>query len=478
MIEIEKKGSCFIAGNFCEGDTSAVLSIKDKFHGSALANLSLASEAQVDQAIESSTHGHKALIALSAGQRSKGLHQLASLVENHKEAMTRLIVAEAGKPRGYAEVEVDRAVATFRAAAEEAIRFSGEVINIDHANGQGRTAITRRVARGPVAAISPFNFPLNLAVHKIAPAIAVGCSVILKPSPFTPLTTLYLAALFQQTDLPQDALNVVVCQDEQAQQIVTADAVAMVSFTGSDSVGWHIKGLVPKKPCALELGGNAAVIVDQDADVEKVATALIGGAFLYAGQICISTQRVYVHSSLYEEVLNAVRQKMQNIIIGDPSDKQTLVGPMIDTKAYQKVASMVQEAVDQGATIVAQTSVPEEGENIYPATLVTNTKPEMRIVQEEAFAPVCVIEPVDTLEEGIHAVNNSRYGLQVGVFSDKLTTLQACFHSLEVGGIIMNDVPGFRVDAMPYGGVKDSGLGREGPRYAMEEMTEPRLLVY
>lgn len=476
MVNYEDFKGCFINQSFCEGGSGEVLEVKNKWSGEVLVALTTANQEQVDCALESSSRGHKALVKRSAGERATGLHQLADLVEKHKDTLTEIIIAEAGKPRRYAATEVDRSVSTLRIAAQEAVRFSGEVVNIDHGKGAGRTAFTKRVARGPIAAISPFNFPLNLALHKIAPALAVGCSVVLKPAGATPLTALYLAHLFAQCDLPQDGLNVVVCGNAMAERIVQSELISMVSFTGSDSVGWYLKGLAAKKPVALELGGNGAVIVESDADIEQVVEKLIPGAFLYAGQICISTQRVYVDENLYKPLLQALSAKIETLSIGNPSKEGVIVGPMIDKKAYEKTAERIQEAIDGGARIVAQSGGRSEDNNVFPATLITNTSPGMSIVQEEAFAPVCLVESVKGLDEAIAQVNNSRYGLQVGVFSQKLTSMQRCFDELEVGGVIMNDIPGFRVDSMPYGGVKDSGAGREGPKYAMEEMTESRLL--
>lgn len=478
MINVDFLKSNYIAGSFFDGKLESQLDILHKYTGETLATLTLANDAQIQQALQSSLTGFAQLKKMSAGARAEGLLQLAKLIDEHKEILTDIIICEAGKPREYAATEVQRSIATLESSAHEAIRFCGEVVNLDHHNGVGRQGMTRRVPRGPIAAISPFNFPLNLALHKIAPAIAVGCSIILKPSKRTPLTSLYLAFLMQQTNLPKDSLNILVCDRAQAQQLITSDITTMISFTGSDAIGWNIKSQAPKKPAALELGGNAAVVVDQDTDIKMIAQKLIPGAFLYAGQICISTQRVYVHKSCYADLLTALKKELALFKIGDPNEKTTLMGPLIDAKAFEKIQDMVQAALKDGAEIVCQSQPVENGKNMFPATILTNTKPESAVIQDEAFGPICVVEPVQNITEAIQAVNYSRYGLQAGVFTNNIHIMKQCFAELEVGGVIINDIPGFRVDSMPYGGVKDSGLGREGPIYAMQEMTEPRLLVF
>ncbi len=478
MNTIQDLKSCFIDGTFQNGQAPNTLTVTDKYTSETLATLQYADEKQLKLALSSASQAFQSFKKTSAGDRSNALLKLASLIQNDKATIAQIIIQEAGKPRSYAEAEVDRSVATIEAAAHEALRFTGEMINIDHHNGIGRQAMTKRFAKGVVAAISPFNFPLNLALHKIAPAIAVGCPVLLKPSPFTPLTALYLAALVAKLDLPKGTLQVINCDNSLAQELVSADEVAMISFTGSDKIGWHIKQSVPKKPVALELGGNAALIIDENADIKAIAQKLIPGAFLYAGQICISTQRVYVHESQYEDLIDEVRSALENLHVGNPDDVNVLCGPVIDKKAFDRIAAMVTEACDNGAEIIAQSASRDDQRHIYPPTVLTCTKPNDRVIQEEIFGPVVSIEPFKSFKDAIELVNNSRYGLQAGVYTSSIEHMKLAFDQLEVGGVIMNDIPGFRVDAMPYGGVKDSGTGREGPYYTMLEMTEPRLLVY
>ncbi len=478
MSDLSILKGCFVNGQFRDASHSQGLTIKNKYSGDTFFHVYKADDTLIEQTLTSATSGFKALKSLSAGARSEGLLQLASLLKQHKSALTDIIIAEAGKPRGYASVEVDRGIATLEAAAHEALTFGGELINVDHHNGAGREALTKRFPKGPVFAISPFNFPLNLALHKIAPALAVGCPVILKPSSMTPVSALYLAHLFSQTSLPQEALQVICCNNDQAEFIMQDKRVAMVSFTGSDKVGWHIKKLVSNKPVALELGGNAAVIVDKNADIEDVAPRIVKGAYLYSGQICISTQRIYAHESLYEPLKEAMIEEISQLKIGDPELEKTLIGPLISDDAYDKVSKILDEAINAGAEVLAKTPEDLDGINVHPAVLLTNTDPQSAIIQEEVFGPLCALESVSNIEEAVNRVNDCRYGLQAGIFSQEIPTMKKCFNELEVGGVIMNDIPGFRVDSMPYGGVKDSGVGREGPRYAMEEMTDLKLLIY
>ena len=363
-------------------------------------------------------------------------------------------------------------------AATETVRFGGEVVPIDFGAGTGKTAYTKRFPVGPVLCITPFNFPLNLALHKIGPALAAGCSVILKPPPQAPLTALAFAKLVEEAGYPGGVLNVLVCDIPEAEIMVKDDRIKMISFTGSDKVGWHLKNICGRKKIALELGGNASVIVDDSADVDTAAKSIASGAFLYAGQICISTQRILVHNLVYEKFMDSLLGYVKLIKVGDPMEAGVTVGPVIDKENLVRIKEWVDEAIEKGAKVLIGGEVLREKNNLYKPTLVTDTEKEMKIVSREVFGPVATIEKIETFQEGVNKANDSDYGLQTGIFTNDLDHMKEAHENLEVGGVIINNVPGFRIDNMPYGGVKSSGFGREGIRYVMEEMTEPRLIVY
>ena len=385
---------------------------------------------------------------------------------------------EAGKPIGYARTEIARSITTVRTAAAEALRFGGEMVPMDFGAGAGRTAFTKRFPIGVVAAITPFNFPLNLVLHKVAPAMAAGCPVVLKPAPQAPLSALALGGFMERIGWPKGAFSVMLCGIPVAEKLVRDERVAMLSFTGSDKVGWHLKSICGKKKVALELGGNAAVIVDEGTDLAATAKTVAAGANLYAGQTCISTQRIYAVKSVFAQFRDMLVKEYAALMAGDPSDASVTVGPIIDKGHFERISGWVDEAVKGGATLLAGGKAVDASCNIYAATLLTGTKNTMKVNCAEVFGPVAVLEEVADFGEAIAQVNNSSYGLQAGVFTNSIAHLKRAHEELEVGGIIINNVPGFRIDPMPYGGIKDSGLGREGVRYAMEEMSEPRLLVY
>ncbi len=468
----------FVDGHWKKGELDESLLVVDKFTGKTLAEIALASKDQMEIALEGAKKGFHVLQSWSAGRKSDHLIRLADLLESRAEAFADLIVAEAGKPLGYARLEVDRSLDTLRTAAREAVQFAGEVVPMDYRNGEGRTAYTRRFALGPIAAISPFNFPLNLALHKIAPALAVGCSVVLKPSLLAPLTSLAFAALVQEAGYPAGALNVVLCDNEVAEYLVRHTSIRLVSFTGSPEVGWHIKSIAGAKRVTLELGGNAALIIDENADLTRAAQAAAKGAFLYSGQICISTQRIYVLAAVYQEFMQKLEEATHALKTGDPLLEDTTAGPIISGHHLQRIDAWVKEALSQGATLLSGGKILDAAKNLYAPTLLTHTRPEMKVVCEEVFGPVAIVETVPDFAAALNAVNHSKFGLQAGVFTNRLDHVLLAHQELEVGAVIINQVPGFRIDSMPYGGVKSSGLGREGVRYAMESMTEMRLLVY
>jgi glyceraldehyde-3-phosphate dehydrogenase (NADP+) len=471
--------SNYIAGRYMHQGSGNTLAVKHKYTGELLATLPLASATQVEEALQASTDAFHIYKGYSAGKRSEILQTIRQRLLEQKERFVELIIAEAGKPRGYAVTEIDRCLWTLEQAVREAIRFDGEMVPMDFANGQGKIAFTRRFPIGPIACISPFNFPLNLALHKIAPALACGCTIVLKPAPQSPLTALAFAELCHDSGLPEGAINILMCDIPEAQKMVTDERMKMLSFTGSPQIGWHLKNIVGKKKVALELGGNASVIVDDSVqNIHAAAKMTAIGAFLYAGQICISTQRIFVHESQFDDFLKHLLDETAKLVVGDPSREDCTVGPVIDNHHLHRIGGWVNEAVEAGAKVLCGAKILDETRNLYAPTLLTNTNNSMKVAYEEVFGPVAIIEKVSSFKEAIDRTNDSKFGLQAGVYTNNLEHMKYAHEHLEVGGVIMNSIPGYRIDNMPYGGVKDSGLGREGVRYAMEEMTEPRLLVY
>lgn len=467
----------YIAGKWVDaGDADH--KVRDKYTGELLGTLPMASEEDVAQAIACAHASRAELQALSAGKRSRHLYHLADLLERQRANFVDLLVREAGKPIGYARNEVDRGVMTLRIAAAEATRFDGEIVPIDFGVGEGKTAFTKRFPIGVVAGITPFNFPLNLVLHKVAPALATGCPIIIKPAPQAPLTTLAFAALIEEAGYPAGAFQALFCDNANAELLVRDERIALLSFTGSDKVGWHLKAISGKKQVALELGGNASVVVDETADLEKAAAMTCTGAFIYAGQVCISTQRIFVVHTVFEAFQTALLRHCEAVKSGDPHQEAVINGPVIDAGHVERIDNWVQEAIAEGATLLCGGEIVDRTHNVYAPTLLTGTLPTMKVCSEEVFGPVAVLESVADFDAALDRVNEGRYGLQVGIFSNRIDRLHRAHAKLEVGGIIMGGVPGFRVDSMPYGGVKDSGIGREGIRYAMEEMTTPRLLVF
>lgn len=433
---------------------------------------------QMEEAILSSCKGFEMLRSMNTGERRTLLQNLYRLLEENSEAMAEMIVAEAGKPLIYARAEVERSLSTLEMAIEQIRHFGGEAIPMDFSAGVGKSAFTRRFPKGAVACISPFNFPLNLAMHKIAPALAVGCSVLLKPSPYTPLSTLALASMAVHAGFPAGSLNVFVAGNETTQKMVEDVRIAHFSFTGSPSVGWMLKNICGKKSVTLELGGNAAVIVDETSDLPGVAEQVATGAFLYSGQICISTQRILVSESVYPEFRNLLVKEVEKIKVGDPLNEENMVGPLIDSVHLARIDEWVKEAVDEGAEILCGGQIESRENHLYSPTLLEKVTKDMRVCRDEVFGPVAVLSTFKNFEQAVEEVNASSFGLQAGVFTKDIERMKYAFSHLEVGGVIINNVPGFRIDHMPYGGVKDSGFGREGTRYAMEEFTEPKLLVF
>lgn len=468
----------FIAGQWSADGDGSFNTVLEKYQGVQLARVPHATEAQMEEAIAAAYASRATLRRLSAGERSSMLDALAHLLVEQQEAMALLIAHEAGKPIGYAKNEIARCIITVRTAAAEALRFTGETVPIDYGAGAGKTAFTKRFPIGVIAAITPFNFPLNLVLHKVAPAMATGCPIVLKPAPQAPLSALALAGMLETIGWPKGAFSVMLCGIPVAEKLVKDERIAMLSFTGSDKVGWHLKSICGKKKVALELGGNASVIIDEGTDLVAAAKSVAMGANLYAGQTCISTQRIYVHQQAHAEFRDLLVKEFAALKSGDPTDPAVSVGPIIDKNHFERITAWVDEAVQGGATVLAGGKAVDPQRNVYAATLLADASADLKGNAAEVFGPVSVVEAVPDFSTAIAKVNDSNYGLQAGVFTNSLAHMKQAHEQLEVGGVIINSIPGFRVDSMPYGGVKDSGLGREGLKYAMEEMSEPRLIVY
>ncbi len=468
-----KSNGFFLDGRWLsEGQPVSVLAPYD---GSVVGTIFQATPTHVETAIQAAVRAFGATHKIPTYERQRILRAVAQGIADHRDEFTRLMALEAGKPIRAARAEVDRAVFTFTVAAEESVRIGGEWLPLDlQASTAGRWAIVRRFPVGPISAITPFNFPLNLVAHKWAPAIAAGCTIVHKPAPQTPLSALLLAQVVERAGWPAGALNVLPLSNAGAAPLISDDRLKLLTFTGSSAVGWELKKRAGKKRVALELGGNAGVVVHKDADLDYAADRCVVGGFAYAGQSCISVQRMFIERSIYEKFLAAFVPHVEKLKLGDPLDEATDVGPMIAEDAARRAAGWVDEAVAAGAKLLCGGK--REGKMFSP-TVLTHTRPDMRVNCQEIFAPVVTVEPYDDFAAAIRQVNDSPYGLQAGVFTRDAKLIMSAYEELEVGGVIIGDIPSFRIDHMPYGGIKDSGLGREGLRYSIEEMTEPKLLV-
>jgi acyl-CoA reductase-like NAD-dependent aldehyde dehydrogenase len=451
------------------------LEVFSPYDGSPAGTTYWSTSEQLDRAIAASVRSFETTRRMPAYERQRILRAISDAMTLRQEEFARSISMEAGKPIKTARAEVERAILTFTVAAEESVRIGGEWIPLDLLPAMaGRSAIVRRFPLGPIAAITPFNFPLNLVAHKVAPAIAAGCTMVLKPAPKTPLTALLLAEVIEKAGWPAGALNILSLSNDDAQRMVSDDRLKLLTFTGSGAVGWGLKQKAGKKKVVLELGGNAAVVVHSDADVDYAAERCAVGGFSYSGQSCISVQRIYVQRAVEQKFTAALLARVAKLKIGDPSDDATDVGPMINEDAAKRAESWIEEAVAGGAKLLAGGK--RRGAVVEP-TVLTHTKPDMRVSCEEVFAPVVVIEAYDEFADALRRVNDSPYGLQAGLFTRDAKLIFEAYEKLEVGGLMVGEMSAFRIDNMPYGGIKDSGLGREGLRYAIEEMTEPKLLM-
>jgi glyceraldehyde-3-phosphate dehydrogenase (NADP+) len=468
----------FINNEWIGHSSTDILNVTHKFDQNIIATISYADMSEVQFSIANSVQAFQVYSKWSSMERRDLILKIRDGLLLEKEKFVNLIVSEAGKPIDLARAEVERALIVLQLSAEEAIRIQGEVVALDYGLGIGKSAFTKPFPIGPILAISPFNFPLNLVLHKVGPALATGCTLILKPSPYTPLTALALASLCKRAGLPAGVLNVVICKNEEAELMLKDDRIKMLSFTGSADVGWSLKAKAGKKKVILELGGNASVIVDRSADLDEAAKAIAGGSYNYAGQTCISVQRIFVDHSIFDQFIEKFKVATDELIVGAPNTEGVSVGPLIDSLHLERLLNWIEEAKSFGAQVIFGGEVVDKSHNLLAPTLLTNTQENMKIVKEEAFGPIAIIEKVQYFDEVIRVINRSRYGLQAALFTNQISQMKYAHENLEVGALIINGVPGFRLDSMPYGGVKDSGLGREGVRYAMEEMMEPRLLVY
>lgn len=456
-------------------ESSVRQSVLNPYTGTSVADVCQAQAQDVEDAIQLSVSSFPAIADLPAHTRAHALLTIAQQLTSRQPEFAKIMSLESGKPITDATREVNRAIQTFTLASEEAKRIPGDAIPMDISPGmEHHLGILKRVPIGPVLGITPFNFPLNLVAHKIAPCLAVGNPFLLKPAPQTPLTALLLGELFCELELPPGTLSVLPCENALAETMVQDSRIQALSFTGSAAVGWSLKAKAGKKRVALELGGNAAVIVEPDANLDLAAQRCATGGLSYSGQTCISVQRLYIHDSIYDQFVELLLGQVRSLSSGDPLNESTVVGPLINTQAAVRVETWIQEAIAQGAECLLGGT---RQDALVPPTVLANVQPTMKVSCEEVFGPVMTVSRYKNFEDALHRVNDSPYGLQAGVFTQNVNRIFQAYHDLDVGGVLANEIPTWRADHMPYGGVKDSGLGREGVRYAMQEMTEPKLLV-
>jgi acyl-CoA reductase-like NAD-dependent aldehyde dehydrogenase len=467
---VERK--VFVAGDWLE--TGDWVEVRSPYSGELVARVAKAGADETRRALDAAEEALRN--PLPAHKRAEILVKVAGGIGRRHEEIARQISDEAGKPLKAARVEASRAMSTYTFAAVEARKLAGEVVPMDAAQaGEGKLAFTLRRPIGIVGAISPFNFPLNLVAHKLAPALAAGCPVVLKPASQTPLSALTLAELEDEAGLPPGWLSVVVGSSAEIGDVLVEDErVKAITFTGSGAVGWGLKERAPKKKVSLELGNATPVIITADADVQAAAAAMAANAFAFAGQSCISVQRIYVEREAYDDFVSAFVPRVQALRVGDPADEETDVGPVIDEDAKERILAWIAEARSGGADILAGG---EEQDGLIQPTVVADASPDLKVSCEEVFGPVVTVNPFDSLDEALELANSTRYGLQAGIFTSRIDTALRAAQELEFGGVIVNEAPTFRSDQMPYGGVKDSGNTREGPAYAVRELTEERLVV-
>jgi glyceraldehyde-3-phosphate dehydrogenase (NADP+) len=462
-----------IAGNLRNSEATA--EVRSPYDNHVIASVCQATGGDADEALRAAENAFAETKSLPSWRRAAILEHIAARIEREALDLARGIALEAGKPLSASRTEVQRAVQTFRIAAEEAKRIQGELLPLDWTAGnENRAGLIRRFPIGPILGITPFNFPLNLVAHKLAPAIASGNPIIIKPAPQTPLTALRLGEMAVDAGWPRGAISVLPCSNEVTAGMLADSRLRMLTFTGSAAVGWKLKAMAPRLRCTLELGGNAAMIVHEDADLDLAAQAILTGGFSYSGQSCISVQRVFVHKTRWQTLAQRLTEGIEQMHAGDPLDEQTQIGPMISLAAAERAADWIEKAVDAGARLISGGE--RRGAQLSPTLLakVPHTTP---IFKEEAFAPVVFLNPYDTFDEAIAAVNDSRYGLQAAVFTRDWGRITQAFREIEAGAVLINEATSWRAEHMPYGGVKESGTGREGLRSAIESMTEERMLI-
>ena len=449
--------------------------IQSPYDQKPVAKVHFASTHQMKEAVDAADKAFTKTKKLSSLERSQALEKISSGIDKNKEELARSIALSSGKTIKSSRIEVERAVNTFQIASEEAKRIGGEIIPLDlSAQTTERWGLVRHFPVGVIGAISPFNFPLNLVAHKVAPAFAAGNSVVLRPASQVSVTSMLLGEIIDETDYPAGGINIVPSGYEAAEILLNDERVKMLTFTGSPGIGWELKKRAAKKKVTLELGGNAAAIIEQDANLNFALPRTVLGSFSYSGQICISIQRIFLHEKIYDRFMKGFIEATRKLKMGDPLEEDTDIGPMINLGAAEQTEEWISEAVEKGARVV--TGGKRDG-SMFEPTILENVKPELRISWLEAFAPVVVVYPYKDFEEALKAVNYSIYGLQAGIFTGDLNKAFQAYEVLDVGGVIINDIPTFRIDHMPYGGVKESGFGREGLKYAIEEMTEMKLMA-
>lgn len=464
----------YLAGTFSK--SASTLPVTNKYTGEVMAETYLANKQDLNSAIDLAVSAQKVFARWSSMQRYEALQFIAAELQKERNYFSELLAAEAAKPLPLAISEIDRAIQTFIIASEESKRFPSEVLSLDWTpNGRNKEGIVKYFPVGVVGAISPFNFPMNLAVHKLAPALAVGCSIILKPASSTPLSTLALSKIIAKCNYPPGTVSILPMNRDTGEQLATDDRINVLSFTGSPEIGWKLKEKSRKKKVVLELGGNAGVIISSTASIASAIEACFSGAFAYSGQICIHAQRFFVHESKYDAFCEEMILRAKALHNEDPLLASSKFSCMIDTDNARRAERWVNEAIEEGASLLCGG---QRTNNFYEASILTNTKASMKVRSEEVFAPViCIEKYTGNIEEAIAMINESKFGLQAGVFTDSIEELNACYNDLDVGGVIHNAAPTLRFDQMPYGGIKESGLGREGVKYAMRDLLETKILV-
>ena len=472
-MTIKENWPYYVANKPCEPNHD--LEVTDKFTGDVAARVALADTKAIEDGIAGCVEAAEPFAQMPPYERQQVLNHCVTRFTERFDELAMSLCIEAGKPIKDSRGEVSRLIDTFRIAAEESVRINGEVMNLEiSARAKGYRGMWKRVPIGPCSFISPFNFPLNLAAHKVAPALAVGCPFVLKPASRTPLGALIIGEVLAETDLPPGAFSILPCSRDGADLFTVDERLKLLSFTGSPGVGWALKAKAGKKKVVLELGGNAACVVDRDTDIAEAVERIVIGAFYQSGQSCIGVQRIIVHSEIYDAFRDALVERSKALIAGDPKNEDTFIGPMISEKEATRLHNWVEEAVAAGGKLLCGGN--REGA-MLEATLLENVPKQQSICTQEAFGPVAVLSPFDDFDTALEEVNDSTFGLQAGIFTRDIHKAHRAWDKLDVGGVVIGDIPSWRVDNMPYGGVKDSGLGREGISFAIEDMTEIRNLV-